>query len=257
MCLLTGATWGRFRPNSPEFVCFCSSRTCAVRHSLLYSKDWIQFLLYSTHWTQFLLYSTLHTFTTIQYTLQLQHSSYCTVHTTCSFHFIVHTEHSSYCTVHNAYSSYCIVHIAHSSYSTVLIAHSSYCTVLAAHSSYCTVHTAYSFYYTIQYSTVQYNTRFSLERPHWADSVLESPCLSVCADFFLSSGSFFLGLLFTLRSNDQLQASHWSSLRRSPQHTPPHPTRTILDLGCTPAPSLWTMSKYKQIFHGMASLREG
>ena len=58
---------------------------------------------------------------------------------------------------------------------------------------------------------------FSLNRPHWVDSVIESPCpsvwMSVCPWYMCS---FFLGLSLALRSHDQFQASHWSS-----PHLPP------------------------------------
>ena len=58
-----------------------------------------------------------------------------------------------------------------------------------------------------------YLPRFSLNRPHWADSVIECHislfvCLPVCLS--APTGAFFLGLSLALRSRDQFQASHWS-----------------------------------------------
>ena len=48
------------------------------------------------------------------------------------------------------------------------------------------------------------------ESAHWADSVIELPCLSVC--LCVCQCSFFQGLLLALRSHDHFQASLWSSL---------------------------------------------
>ena len=57
---------------------------------------------------------------------------------------------------------------------------------------------------------------FSPTRPHWAELVIESPCPSVCLFVCVSvcaiGCSFFRGLSLALRSHDQFQASHWSSL---------------------------------------------
>ena len=69
-------------------------------------------------------------------------------------------------------------------------------------------------------ATTMFFSSFSLNWAHLADSVIESPCpcvncLSVCA----IGCSFFQGLL-ALRSHDQFQASHWSSI---PPLLPPLP----------------------------------
>ena len=48
---------------------------------------------------------------------------------------------------------------------------------------------------------------FSLSRPHWANSVLELPCPSVCLDV-CAIGYSFLGLSLALRSHDQFKVSH-------------------------------------------------
>ena len=50
----------------------------------------------------------------------------------------------------------------------------------------------------------------------WANSVIELLCPSVCLCFCTTGCSFFLGLTLTLRSHDQFQASHWSSLPPPP-----------------------------------------
>ena len=53
---------------------------------------------------------------------------------------------------------------------------------------------------------------FSLNRPHWADSVIESPCPSVCGSvclFVCTIGCIFFRPLI---GPDQFQASHWSNL---------------------------------------------
>ena len=58
-----------------------------------------------------------------------------------------------------------------------------------------------------------------LNRAHWEDSVIElsypdvcvSVCLSVCLSVCANGCSFFQGLSLDLISQDQFQASHWSS----------------------------------------------
>ena len=71
---------------------------------------------------------------------------------------------------------------------------------------------------------------FSLIRPYWADSVIDlsypsvlfpSVCLFVCLRHWVQ---LYLGLSLALRSHDQFQASHWSSL---PPY-PPSPPMVIL-----------------------------
>ena len=56
---------------------------------------------------------------------------------------------------------------------------------------------------------------FSPTRPHWAELVIESPCMCVCLFVCAIGCSFFLGLSLALRSQDQIPASHWST---------PHPS---------------------------------
>ena len=59
---------------------------------------------------------------------------------------------------------------------------------------------------------------FSLNRPHWADSIIESLFPFMCVLGVCAIGcSFFLGLSLVLRSHDQFQTSHWSS---HPHHSP-------------------------------------
>ena len=52
---------------------------------------------------------------------------------------------------------------------------------------------------------------FSLYGPHSANSVIESPCPSVCGSVFVCHWMHFLGLSLALRSHDQFQAFHYSS----------------------------------------------
>ena len=55
---------------------------------------------------------------------------------------------------------------------------------------------------------------FSLHRPHWADSVIESPCLSVCLSDRMSV-CLDVCTMMQFGLNDQFQASYWSSLLSS------------------------------------------
>ena len=59
-----------------------------------------------------------------------------------------------------------------------------------------------------------YPIYFFTASAHWADSVIELPCPSVCMCvclFVCAIGcSFLLGLSLTLRSHDEFQACHWS-----------------------------------------------
>ena len=79
---------------------------------------------------------------------------------------------------------------------------------------------------------------FSLNRPHWAKSVIESPCLSVCLFVFLCVCAIgcriFLGLSLALRSYDQFLASHClPPLTPPPKPPPPPPQKNIIGIGAS------------------------
>ena len=48
--------------------------------------------------------------------------------------------------------------------------------------------------------------------PNWAELVIKLPCPSVCVSVCAIGCNFCCGLSLALRSHDQFQASHWSSL---------------------------------------------
>ena len=64
--------------------------------------------------------------------------------------------------------------------------------------------------------------------PNWAELVIESPCPCVYLSVYAIGCSFFRGLSLALRSHNQFQASHWSSLGNLETwklvnlETPPH-----------------------------------
>ena len=83
-----------------------------------------------------------------------------------------------------------------------------------------------------------------INRPNWADSVIESPCPSVNLWLCAIGCSFcFRGLSLALRSHDQFQAFHWQNFGTSPvgmSWDGKHMIPTQSQLFAIPSPKLFT-----------------
>ena len=71
---------------------------------------------------------------------------------------------------------------------------------------------AFSEKFSAKKCTLPRSNHFSPTRPHWAELVIESPCPCVWMCVCAIRCSVFRGLSLALRSHDQFQASHRSSL---------------------------------------------
>ena len=225
----------QYQPRAMSFILTWQNFITLISHCLIYTTCTIHIgytphTLYTSctihymHYTPHALYTT--------YTIHYMHYTVHALYTTSTIHHIHYTLCALYtiCTIHH------IHYTLHALYYTCTIYHMHYIphalnTTCTIHHMHYTLHALFDQQYLpnmpqdswqhhfpemrcndqqyfweqlLYWALLQYMIRrFSLNRPHWADSVIESRCPSVCLFVCAIGCSFFRGLSLALRLNDQ------------------------------------------------------